>query len=150
MRDRFFDLHIHVPMQTIMADRWRPEGQKDTIGVERMRTRMTAALGMVEDDVGGGWIMGGDFTLADCAAAPALFYADIAMPFGDFLSQDVRLSRPPEAAAVLRAHAEGGRAVSEAGLRGVSREAAHQLEASTASAASTKPAPPGLRVIHRG
>lgn len=29
------------------------------------------------------WMMGGDFTLADCAAAPALFYADTVVPFGD-------------------------------------------------------------------
>jgi len=81
MRDRFFDLHVQVPMQKIKDDRWRPEGEKDRIGVEKARTRMTTALGMIEGDIGANWAMGDDFTLADCAAFPALFYAGIAMPF---------------------------------------------------------------------
>jgi glutathione S-transferase len=83
LRDRFFDLHVQVPMQAILGDRWRPEGQKDAIGVERARMRMTTALGMIEEDVGDAWAMGEEFTMADCAAAPALFYAAIAMPFKD-------------------------------------------------------------------
>jgi len=81
LRDRFFDLHVQVPMQTILGDRWRPEGQKDALGVERARARMTTALGMIEEDIGDAWAMGEEFTMADCAAAPALFYAAIAMPF---------------------------------------------------------------------
>jgi glutathione S-transferase len=28
------------------------------------------------------WALGDDFTLADCAAAPALFYANTVVPFG--------------------------------------------------------------------
>jgi len=81
LRDRLFDLHVQVPMQAIMEDRWRADADKDRIGVERARKRMTAALGLVEEQIGGQWAMGEDFTLADCAAAPALFYADIALPF---------------------------------------------------------------------
>jgi glutathione S-transferase len=79
MRDRFFDLHVQVPMQQIMADRWRAEADKDRIGVEKMRGRIATALAMVEDETGEGWAMGEDFTLADIAAMPALFYADIAV-----------------------------------------------------------------------
>jgi glutathione S-transferase len=79
MRDRFFDLHVQVPMQHIMDDRWRKDADKNRIGVEKMRTRITAALGMVEDEIGGAWVMGDEFTMADIAAMPALFYADIAL-----------------------------------------------------------------------
>lgn len=82
MRDRFFDLHVQVPMQHIMADRWRAEADKDRIGVENMRARMTTALDMIEQDAGPNWAMGDDFTMADIAAVPALFYANLAMPFG--------------------------------------------------------------------
>jgi glutathione S-transferase len=76
MRDRFFDLHVQVPMQKIVGDRIRPEGQRDPHGVEQARSRLATALGMIEADVGSEWAMGADFTLADCSAAPALFYAD--------------------------------------------------------------------------
>ena len=42
------------------------------------------------------WMMGDVFTLADCAAAPALFYADTVVPFGATAAQADGLSRPPE------------------------------------------------------
>ena len=75
--DRFFDLHIHLHMQKIVGDRLRPAGSKDPHGVEDARTRMAAALGMAEKQMAGRtWAAGETFTLADCAAAPALFYAD--------------------------------------------------------------------------
>jgi glutathione S-transferase len=76
MRDRFFDLHVQVQMQKIVGDRIRPEGQHDPHGVEQARTRLATALGMIDEDIGDEWAMGADFTLADCSAAPALFYAN--------------------------------------------------------------------------
>jgi glutathione S-transferase len=76
MRDRFFDLHIHIHMQKITGDRIRPDGKTDPFGVENARTRMATALGMVEQGIGEDWQMGDAFTLADISAAPALFYAD--------------------------------------------------------------------------
>ncbi|HWA92804.1 MAG TPA: glutathione S-transferase family protein [Rhizomicrobium sp.] len=79
MRDRFFDLHVQVPMQHIMDDRWRKDEDKDRIGVEKMRRRIAASLAMIEEDVGDGWAVGDAFTLADIAAMPALFYANIAL-----------------------------------------------------------------------
>ena len=81
-RDRFFDLHIHLHMQKIVGDRLRPLGAKDPHGVEDARTRMAAALGIVEEEMTGRtWAAGNILTMADCAAAPALFYADKVAPF---------------------------------------------------------------------
>ncbi len=81
MRDRFFDLHVQVPMQHIMDDCWRKDEDKNRIGDEKMRTRIATALDMIESERRRpNWAMGDDFTLADIAAAPALFYANIAMP----------------------------------------------------------------------
>ncbi len=83
MRDRFFDLHVHIHMQKITGDRIRPEGKSDPFGVEQARARMSTALGLIEVDIGEGWAMGEAFTLADIAAAPALFYADKITPLKD-------------------------------------------------------------------
>ena len=79
--DRIYDLYVQGPMQKIVGDRLRPEGQKDAFGVEEARTLLATGLGLVERQaVGTGWTTGDDFTLADCAALPALFYADKVMP----------------------------------------------------------------------
>lgn len=91
--DRIYDLYVQMPMQRIVFDRIRPAGQKDPYGVEDARTLLKTALGMVENHVADRhWATGEHFTLADCAAAPALFYADKVEPFA---------GRWPHAAALL-------------------------------------------------
>jgi glutathione S-transferase len=83
LRDRFYDLNVNVPMQKIVTDRIRPDGKHDPHGVEEARTALRTALGMVEQDMATKtWVMGDGFTMADCAAAPALFYADLVTPLG--------------------------------------------------------------------
>jgi len=83
-RDRFFDLHLHMSMQKVVGDWLRPEGKHDPSGVEQAKALIDTALGMVDEDMASKtWNMGDDFTLADCSAAPALFYNDKAMPFGE-------------------------------------------------------------------
>ena len=82
--DRFFDLHVNTPMGKIVTDRIRPEGQSDAFGVEEARRTLAVAYAMIEQQRSSqAWAIGDDFTLADCAAAPALFYASIVHPFGD-------------------------------------------------------------------
>jgi glutathione S-transferase len=84
LRDRFYDLYVHLPMQKIVGDRLRPQGRKDPHGVEEARARLQSCYGMIDKEVASKtWAMGDAFTLADCAAAPALFYANKLMPFGD-------------------------------------------------------------------
>ena len=80
-RDRFYDLHVMLPMQKIVIDTFRPAGQNDTFGVEDARQRLDVALGIVDRAMTkDGWAMGDAFTMADCAAAPSLFYADRIAP----------------------------------------------------------------------
>jgi glutathione S-transferase len=82
--DRFFDLHVNTPMGKIVTDRIRPEGQSDAYGVAEARATLTTAYTMIEEQMSSqDWAAGDDFSLADCAAAPALFYASIVHPFGD-------------------------------------------------------------------
>ena len=84
LRDRFYDLYVHLPMQKIVVDRLRPEGKRDPHGVEEARAQLRTSYAMIEQQMAsGGWAMGEDFTLADCAAALSLFYGNMAEPFGD-------------------------------------------------------------------
>jgi glutathione S-transferase len=84
LRDRFYDLYVHEPMQKIVGDRLRPQGKDDPHGVEEAKARLKASYGMIDQEMASRtWAMGEAFSLADCAAAPALFYANEVLPFGD-------------------------------------------------------------------
>jgi len=84
LRDRFFDLYVNVPLGKVLTDRLRPPGRSDPHGVEEAKALLRISLGMIEQDMARKtWAMGDAFTMADCAAAPALFYADKVMPFGE-------------------------------------------------------------------
>ncbi|MEI9932769.1 MAG: glutathione S-transferase family protein [Rhizomicrobium sp.] len=111
MRDRFFDQHIHIHMQKITGDRIRPEGARDPFGVEQARARLATAIGMIEENIGEGWVMGEDYTLADVSASPALFLCQQDHAAQRCVSEDPCLSRTPENPAVLCADADGGGAV---------------------------------------
>jgi glutathione S-transferase len=78
--DRFYDLHVHTHMQKIIVDRIRPADAKDPYGVEQALAAVNTALAIAEKDMGARtWAAGDDFTMADCAAAPPLFYLDRAV-----------------------------------------------------------------------
>jgi glutathione S-transferase len=84
LRDRFYDLYVQVPMQKIVGDRLRPAGKTDPHGVEQATAQLQTALGMIDQEMGSkSWAMGETFSMADCAAAPALYHANLVMPFGD-------------------------------------------------------------------
>jgi glutathione S-transferase len=79
-RDRFYDLHIDVPLGKIVGDRLRPAGKNDPLGVEQARAQLETALAIVDGEMAERrWAIGDAFTMADCAAAPALFYVDMAI-----------------------------------------------------------------------
>jgi glutathione S-transferase len=84
MWDRFYDGYVQEPMQKIVTDRLRPAGASDPLGVEQARASLHQAYEVLEQAMDGGpWMTGDAFTLADCAAAPALFYANAVAPFGE-------------------------------------------------------------------
>lgn len=106
LRDRFYDLYVHLPMQAIVGDRLRPDGAQDPLGVSQAKARLKTSYAMIDAQMqSGGWAMGDAFTLADCAALPALFYADKVAPFGDGLPHVSaylgRLKARPSVARVL-------------------------------------------------
>jgi glutathione S-transferase len=80
--DRFYDLHVSLPMQKIVTDRIRPHGANDPHGVREARASLMVAYGMIDAHMQDKpWAAGHAFTLADCAAFPALFFASIVQPF---------------------------------------------------------------------
>ncbi|MBS0333009.1 MAG: glutathione S-transferase family protein [Proteobacteria bacterium] len=79
LKDRLIDNYIHLPFQQIVAERLRPDGRKDPFGVERNKAAVAQGYGLVAPMIAAPWAMGETFTLADCAALPALFYADYAV-----------------------------------------------------------------------
>lgn len=104
--DRFFDLYVSGPMQTIVGDRIRPEGRSDPHGVETARASLQTAYAMADAQLAGrAWATGDAFTMADCAAAPALFYTAILQPFDDrqrnLASYFERLMARPSVARVI-------------------------------------------------
>lgn len=108
--DRFLDQYLHTPMQKIVADNFRPEDARDNWGVDEAKRQIASAYDMLDARLaanGGPWATGRAFSLADCAAAPPLFYAGMIVPFDDRPTLDAYYRR-------LRARPSFARAVDEA------------------------------------
>ena len=87
--DRVFDNHVMGQMQAIVADHLPfITAQPDQARVARAKAALDAIYPWLDDRLGNReWAAGGDFSLADCAAAPALFYADWVQPIPDSLAR---------------------------------------------------------------
>jgi glutathione S-transferase len=117
--DRFFDNYVHAPTQTIVFNRLRDPEARDEAGVAQAHAMIDTALGWLDARMGGReWAVGNGFTLADCAAAPPLFYSDWVHPWRDRFpnaaAYRARLNATPamhrciEDARPYRAHFPGG------------------------------------------
>jgi glutathione S-transferase len=106
LMDRFFDNYIMTPMQKIVFDRICAEENRDPFGVGLARKLLDTAYRWLDQRMNGRhWAAGESFNLADCAAAPSLFYADWAHPidkeFANVIAYRKRLlARPSFARAV--------------------------------------------------
>lgn len=77
LMDRCFDNYLMTPMQKVVADALRTPGTRDPTGVAEARAQLEQAYGWLESTLRNhSWAAGEAFSIADCAAAPALFYAD--------------------------------------------------------------------------
>lgn len=82
--DRFYDLYVNQAVQKIVGDRLRPKTDTDRFGVEQARTQLVTAYKVASDALRDRpYAAGSAFSMADCAAAPALFYADKLIPLAD-------------------------------------------------------------------
>jgi len=84
LQDRFFDLYIHEAMQKHVGDKLRPEGSRDPFGVAQAHAQLDKAYAILEQTLTHrAWAAGDSFSIADCAAAPALYYANLVHPLGE-------------------------------------------------------------------
>jgi glutathione S-transferase len=80
--DRLFDLYVMTPMQAVVADRLRSETDRDPIAVTAALRTLAMAYDLIEQRMAQRrWAAGECFSMADCAAAPSLFYAATVAPF---------------------------------------------------------------------
>jgi len=104
--DRFFDQYVMTPMQAIVFDRRRPPEQRHAPTVAEARAALETAYRWLDERMAGReWAAGDAFSLADCAAAPSLFYADWAHPIAPEFAHAIAyrkrlLARPSVARAV--------------------------------------------------
>jgi glutathione S-transferase len=103
--DRFFDNYVMTPMQKIVGDSLRKETDRDPFGVGEAHAVLETSYRWLEDNLRAGPWAAGDFSLADCAAAPALFYADWVHPIAPQFPKVIEyrrrlLARPSFARAV--------------------------------------------------
>lgn len=100
MFDRFFDNYVMTPQGKFVLDAMRPAERRDPYGVEEARKMLDASYAWLDQRMQGRtWAVGEIFTLADCAAAPSLFYADwthrIPEQYDNLLAYRARLLQRP-------------------------------------------------------
>ena len=110
MLDRFFDNYVSTPQQKIVFNQLRPETDRDPYGVKEARAMLDTAYAWLDGHMATReWAAGDAFSLADCAAAPALFYADWTHAIGEqFLNVHAYRARLLQRPSFARC-VEGGR-----------------------------------------
>ena len=98
-----FDAYVAEPMQDIVGEALRPKGRQDPQRVTEAKSRLDQSYAWLSRRIGAGWANGRGFSIADCAAAPALFYADWVhpVPAGALRAYRTRLLEHPSVARVV-------------------------------------------------
>jgi len=104
--DRLIDNYVHLPFQQIVSERMRPDDKHDPFGAEQNRAKVREGYDLIAPMIAGPWAMGESFTLADCAALPALFYADYAASLAEWPGLAAYLGRLKARPSVARVLAE--------------------------------------------
>ena len=106
--DRFCDFYLMTPMQALTAELLKPESDRSEEAAQAARSLLLKSYAALDRQLDGRtWLAGEGFSMADCAAAPALFYAVAYVPVpengADLLAYFERLMAHPDVAAVVDA-----------------------------------------------
>lgn len=83
--DRMNDFYLNNPTVTLLFDSWKPEDQRDAEAAAKARGYLDCSYKHLNNYLADSqWIMGDSFTMADCSAIPALFYAQQVHPYDDY------------------------------------------------------------------
>ncbi len=104
--DRLIDNYIHLPFQQIVGERLRPDDKHDPFGADQARANVRQGYDALSGMIVGPWALGETFSLADCAALPALFYADYAVSLAGWPELAAYLERLKVRPSVVRVLAE--------------------------------------------
>lgn len=98
-----FDSYVAGPMQKIVGEALRPKDQQDPSRVDEAKAALDKTYSWLSDRIGTSWANGTSFSIADCAAAPALFYVDWVhlIPDGSLKAYRSRLLKHPSVARVV-------------------------------------------------
>jgi glutathione S-transferase len=106
LSDRLLDLYLHESMQKVVLDKLRPAGKNDPFGVEQAKQTIQRVYQLLDRELASKtWAVGENFTLADCAAGPPLFFTNKVLPFESYKNLTAyfqRLVERPSYARVLR------------------------------------------------
>lgn len=106
-KDRMLDLYLNDKAVTLLFQSWKPEDQQDPDKIAECRNKLDVMYGYLDKDLGEHEFMHGDtFTVADCAALPALFYADQVHPFSAFANLTAYFERQRKRESYQRVLAE--------------------------------------------
>ena len=84
MLDRVLDNHVMANMQRPVFDAFLPPERRDPAIMDSVGPALDAVYGWLDARLAGRtWAAGENFTLADCAGAPSLFYADWVHPIAE-------------------------------------------------------------------
>lgn len=82
--DRVFDNHVMGRMQAVVEDYIADGPTASGPRIDKAKAALDTIYDWLENRLGeDGWACGAEFTLADCAAAPSLFYADWVREIGE-------------------------------------------------------------------
>ncbi len=113
-KDRMFDLYLNDPVVTLLFQSMKPEDQKDQERIDTSKFRIDTMYSFMDHELGEQQYASGDkFTMADCAAAPALFYAELLAPFAEHENISAYWERLKERASVQKTHADAKPIVEE-------------------------------------
>ncbi len=117
MRDRFFDFYLNDTMQKVFFDGLRPAGKNDPFGVADAKSRIEGAYEYADQFLAGRtWAAGEEFSMADCAAAPALGYLRMVQPFDGYKNVAAYAGRVLERPSYKRAMEEAAPLLAQMGF----------------------------------
>jgi len=106
-KDRMFDLYLNDTVVTLLFQSMKPQDQKDQERIDTAKFRIDTMYSFMEHEFGQQPYANGDkFTMSDCAAAPALFYAEMLAPFAEYENISAYWERLKERASVQRTHTD--------------------------------------------
>ena len=106
-KDRMFDLYLNDPIVTLLFQGMKPEDQRDPERIKTAQFRINTMYGFMESEFEKHPFTSGDeFSMADCAAAPALFYAEQTAPFAEYKNISAYWERLKQRPSVQRTHEE--------------------------------------------